>query len=48
MLKGVVERGTGKGLKDLKLELAGKTGTTNNTDTGLLDYINWLWCLYWV
>ncbi len=34
MLKGVVERGTGKGLKELKLELAGKTGTTNkNTDT---------------
>ena len=34
MLKGVIERGTGKGLRDLKLELAGKTGTTNkNTDT---------------
>ena len=33
MLKGVVERGTGKGLKELNLELAGKTGTTNkNTD----------------
>ena len=34
MLKGVIERGTGKKLKDLNLEIAGKTGTTNkNTDT---------------
>ena len=34
MLRGVVERGTGKKLKNLKLEIAGKTGTTNkNTDT---------------
>ena len=34
MLKGVIDRGTGKGLRDLKIELAGKTGTTNkNTDT---------------
>ncbi len=39
MLKGVIERGTGKGLKDLKLELAGKTGTTNkNTDTWFIGY----------
>ena len=39
MLKGVVERGTGKGLKDLKLELAGKTGTTNkNTDTWFIGF----------
>ena len=28
ILKGVVERGTGKKLKKLNLELAGKTGTT--------------------
>ena len=34
MLKGVIERGTGKKLKNLNLEIAGKTGTTNkNTDT---------------
>ena len=39
MLKGVVERGTGKGLRDLKLELAGKTGTTNkNTDTWFIGF----------
>ena len=39
MLKGVVERGTGKGLKELNLELAGKTGTTNkNTDTWFIGF----------
>ena len=39
MLKGVIERGTGKGLKELKLELAGKTGTTNkNTDTWFIGF----------
>ncbi len=39
MLKGVVERGTGKKLRDLKLELAGKTGTTNkNTDTWFIGF----------
>ncbi len=39
MLKGVIERGTGKGLKNLKLELAGKTGTTNkNTDTWFIGF----------
>ncbi len=39
MLKGVVERGTGRGLKDLNLELAGKTGTTNkNTDTWFIGF----------
>ena len=33
ILEGVIKRGTGKKLKDLKLNLAGKTGTTNeNTD----------------
>ncbi len=39
MLKGVIERGTGKGLKELKFELAGKTGTTNkNTDTWFIGF----------
>ena len=30
MLEGVIQRGTGKNLRDLKLNLAGKTGTTND------------------
>ena len=39
MLRGVVLRGTGKGLKSLNLELAGKTGTTNkNTDTWFIGF----------
>ena len=39
MLKGVIERGTGKGLRELKIELAGKTGTTNNnTDTWFIGF----------
>ncbi len=39
MLEGVVKRGTGKGLRDLKLDLAGKTGTTNkNTDTWFVGF----------
>ena len=39
ILKGVVERGTGKKLKKLKLELAGKTGTTNeNTDAWFVGF----------
>ncbi len=39
MLKGVIERGTGKGLRNLNLELAGKTGTTNkNTDTWFIGF----------
>ena len=39
MLEGVVQRGTGKKLKNLKLDLAGKTGTTNkNTDTWFIGY----------
>ena len=33
ILEGVIKRGTGKGLRDLILDLAGKTGTTNkNTE----------------
>ncbi len=39
MLEGAVQRGTGKGLKDLKLDIAGKTGTTNNnTDTWFIGF----------
>ena len=39
MLEGVIKRGTGRGLKNLKLNLAGKTGTTNkNTDTWFIGY----------
>ena len=39
LLEGVVHRGTGKKLKDLKLNLAGKTGTTNkNTDTWFIGF----------
>ncbi len=39
MLEGAVQRGTGKGLKDLNLDIAGKTGTTNkNTDTWFIGY----------
>ena len=36
LLEGVVKRGTGKKLRDLNLNLAGKTGTTNkNTDASV-------------
>ena len=39
ILEGVVKRGTGRKLKDLKFDLAGKTGTTNkNTDTWFIGY----------
>ncbi|MDC1032830.1 PBP1A family penicillin-binding protein [Candidatus Pelagibacter sp.] len=39
ILQGVVERGTGKKLKKLGLNLAGKTGTTNeNTDAWFIGY----------
>ncbi len=39
MLEGVVKRGTGKKLRDLNLDLAGKTGTTNkNTDTWFIGF----------
>jgi penicillin-binding protein 1A len=39
LLEGVVQRGTGKKLKKLQLNLAGKTGTTNdNTDTWFIGY----------
>ena len=39
ILEGVVQRGTGKKLKDLNLQLAGKTGTTNkNTDAWFIGF----------
>ena len=39
ILEGVIKRGTGKKLKDLKLNLAGKTGTTNeNTDAWFVGF----------
>tara|TARA_B110000116_G_C16760121_1_gene547955 strand:- start:50 stop:1726 length:1677 start_codon:yes stop_codon:yes gene_type:complete len=39
MLEGVVQRGTGRNLKNLKLTLAGKTGTTNkNMDAWFLGF----------
>ena len=39
MLEGVVKRGTGKKLRDLNLDLAGKTGTTNkNTDAWFVGF----------
>ncbi len=39
ILEGVVQRGTAKKLRDLKLNIAGKTGTTNkNTDTWFIGY----------
>jgi len=38
-LEGVVKRGTGKKLRDLNLNLAGKTGTTNNnTDAWFIGF----------
>ena len=39
ILEGAIERGTGKSLRDLNLQLAGKTGTTNNnTDTWFIGF----------
>jgi len=39
ILEGVVKRGTARGLKDLNLDLAGKTGTTNdNTDAWFVGF----------
>ena len=39
ILEGVIQRGTAKKLRDLKLNIAGKTGTTNkNTDTWFIGY----------
>ena len=39
ILEGVIHRGTGKKLKKMKLNLAGKTGTTNeNTDAWFIGF----------
>ncbi len=39
ILEGAIKRGTGKKLKDLNLNLAGKTGTTNdNADTWFIGF----------
>tara|TARA_Y100000590_G_scaffold467160_1_gene645059 strand:- start:95 stop:2434 length:2340 start_codon:yes stop_codon:yes gene_type:complete len=39
MLEGVMKRGTGKRLRDLNLDIGGKTGTTNkNTDTWFVGF----------
>ena len=39
MLEGVIKRGTGKSLRGLNLDIAGKTGTTNkNTDTWFIGF----------
>ena len=39
ILEGAVQNGTGKKLRDLKLDIAGKTGTTNgNTDTWFIGF----------
>ena len=39
LLEGVIQRGTGKKLNKLKLNLAGKTGTTNeNTDAWFIGF----------
>ena len=39
LLRGVIKRGTGKKLKKLELNLAGKTGTTNeNTDAWFIGF----------
>ena len=39
ILEGVIKRGTGKKLRDLKVPLAGKTGTTNNNyDAWFIGY----------
>ena len=39
MLEGAIQRGTGRKLKDLNLDLAGKTGTTNeNTDAWFVGF----------
>jgi len=39
ILEGTIQNGTGRNLKDLNLDIAGKTGTTNgNTDTWFIGF----------
>ncbi len=49
MLEGVVDRGTGARLADLPLDIAGKTGTTNDyTDAWFVGYTPRFTMLVWV
>ncbi len=49
MLEGVVDRGTGARLADLPLDIAGKTGTTNDfTDAWFVGYTPRFTLLVWV
>ncbi|MEO7794095.1 MAG: PBP1A family penicillin-binding protein [Thermoanaerobaculia bacterium] len=49
MLEGVVDRGTGARLADLPLDIAGKTGTTNDyTDAWFVGYTPHVTMLVWV
>lgn len=49
MLEGVVDRGTGAKIADLPLDIAGKTGTTNDyTDAWFVGYTPRLTLLVWV
>jgi penicillin-binding protein 1A len=49
MLEGVVDRGTGARLSDLPLDIAGKTGTTNDyTDAWFIGYTPRFTILVWV
>lgn len=49
MLQGVVDRGTGARLADLPLDIAGKTGTTNDyTDAWFVGYTPRFTMLVWV
>ena len=51
ILEGVIQNGTGRKLKELNLDMAGKTGTTNgNTDTWFIgftsDFVVGVWMGY--
>ena len=49
MLEGVVDRGTGARLADLPLDIAGKTGTTNDyTDAWFVGFTPRMTMLVWV
>ncbi|MBP9144294.1 MAG: PBP1A family penicillin-binding protein [Thermoanaerobaculia bacterium] len=49
MLQGVIDRGTGARLADLPLDIAGKTGTTNDyTDAWFVGYTPRFTILVWV
>lgn len=49
MLEGVVDRGTGKGVRDLEVDLAGKTGTTDGfTDAWFAGFTPTFTVVVWV